>query len=215
MNKEKNKKGKTITTVIIIIIIAIILGVVGWILITKSRTPVLRSSTVSQTGKNPAANNISTLEPIPENLKTYENTKYNFSLDYPGAYTITETNGDGETNEITGAELLFSVDIYSDKNIPGEEVNPGTVGVVVLKGYDPKDILGAPPGLEPVSTTDTVIDGLPAKRYDLGTGKYGSVLYVVANGQYRYEINLDLANNADNKSVADFNDIIASFGFIE
>jgi|GEM_PF-977573 hypothetical protein len=106
------------------------------------------------------------------NPKTYTNTKYKFSVNYPSNCFYTESSY--KLGELPGG-ILFSVDFDKGSCASGE----GAISINVAEILG--DSLIGPNGMDPVSTKDLTISGKKAKNYD-------EEAYVVSDGKYRFEI---------------------------
>lgn len=112
--------------------------------------------------------------------KTYTNNIYKFKLQYPANFKYNESKLAGEVSFDLQGTPVFGLMIGTKV---GEGYTPPSL--TVYKNFSQKEPLREPAGMDPVSSSDTKVGGIKAKKYEEGGG---GVIYVVANKGFRYEI---------------------------
>jgi hypothetical protein len=132
------------------------------------------------------------------NWKTYTNSKYMYSIEYPANYHFSEV---ANTSGDPGANLT----VWFGSASPLTASNAITVGS--FDTYVPSYGLREPDGMEPVSTADATVGGLSAKKY---VDSSGQIVYVVIANGHRFEIS---SENTPAATASVFTQMVATIKF--
>lgn len=103
---------------LIIVIILTLVGVVGAYYLgglNKSKTNVIQPNTQPQITEKPSTATPNTTPNVTANWKTYTNTKYLYTFQYPQQYSVKNNNAEGYDNNISTS---FSLDVFNPSKEP-------------------------------------------------------------------------------------------------
>jgi hypothetical protein len=204
------KKGISSTTgILIALLAAIIAGAAVWAYYQYKVLPDLNTKptvTIPVFSKpfTPAASATSTTATTTANWKTYANSTYGFSFKYPtNLYVKFQSNANPDQGPIAESTISIS----DNQTITQSDIYSKLIYIDIFPASSSSTIT-QPNGMDPVSSSNTTVGGVTAKKY---VSSDGSFVYVFVKNQRQYQIGIGA--NISSTLKANFNNILSTFQF--
>jgi len=197
MSAPKPAVSKWLWIVLIIVILGAG-GFFGWYFLMGPGKKVATTSTPTTTTSTTSPSTSTTTNSNTTDWKTYTSSTLGFSFKYPTTYATKESTGN-LTGDVAGNEVL----VGQTANLTDQKS-----AHILIYPTASTYTLSEPDGMDPVSTSDTTVGGVKAKKY-VGDPS----VYVVVSNNRRYEIVVPTAlSKAD---LDNFTEILSTFQFTQ
>ncbi len=210
----KNSQKGSVAVILLVIIIVVLVGVIGWIYFKQSaQVSQVSDSTLTVDTQSVTSNPNNTIQPkkgiVPSNqnssLKTYRNTQYSFSFQYPQGYSIT----DGKPNSQTVGVWFVWLSDASQDTVTGINVYQSDLTLDQFVANE-KQILSSSPGTISFTEAGRVsLGGNTATKVNYsfsGRNSGTSEIYYFKKNDFVYRIQLNQTIDSQVKQ-----DILSTF----